>query len=104
MECPECRARFTPRRMDQGYCSSACNAAANARELKRARRVYRALYHWRLPANRRVGKGIAENLAFICREIRAWHKEDEEAQRRPPPRHAHDADRGHQRPVGLPKL
>ncbi len=100
MNCPECRAWFEPRRTDQGFCSVKCNQAANARELRRARRVYRALYHWRL--NRR-GEGIAANLRFICNEVAAWIREDREHQRQPPPPHDHANDRGHQRQrVALP--
>lgn len=93
LSCPECRSWFVPKRSDQAYCSAACNAKGNARELKRARRVYRALYHWRL--NRSGGFGA--NMRFVCREIAAWIREDREAQRRPPPPHDHDSDRGHER-------
>lgn len=107
MQCPECRTNFTPRRIDQGFCSARCNAKATTRETARARRLYRALYHWRL-APRRKGKGgpagVAANLAFICNEVAAWIREDREAQRLPPPRHDHQADRGHQRARGLPSL
>lgn len=94
MNCPECRAYFEPRRHDQAYCSAECNRAAGAREIARARRVYRALYHWRL---HRKGAGIADNLRFICNEVAAWIREDREMQRKPPPPHDHKADRGHQR-------
>lgn len=100
MNCPECRTWFEPKRSDQAYCSAACNKAAANRELARARRLYRALYHWRL-APRRAGKGgpagVAANLRFICNEVSAWIREDREAQRKPPPPHDHMADRGHQR-------
>ena len=101
MNCPECRTWFEPRRSDQAYCSTRCNSVAQARELKRARRLYRALYHWRL---NRKGEGIAANLRFICNEIAAWIREDREAQRLPPPPHDHMADRGHQRPARPIKL
>jgi hypothetical protein len=94
MNCPECRAYFEPRRSDQAYCSAACNKAAATRELARARRVYRALYHWRL---NRKGEAIGANLKFLCGEIAAWIREDREAQRLPPPAHDHASDRGHQR-------
>lgn len=96
LNCPECRAGFDPKRSDQAYCSTRCNKAGAARELNRARRVYRALYHWRLT---RRGEGIAANLRFICNEISAWIREDRESQRLPPPAHVHTHDRGHQRPA-----
>lgn len=92
LSCPECRIRFVPRRVDQGYCSAACNRDASGRELTRARRLYRALYWWRYS---RTTSG--PDLLFICREIASWVKEDREHQRKPPPRHDHMADRGHQR-------
>jgi hypothetical protein len=95
MDCPECRAQFEPRRRDQAYCSAACNKRGADRELARARRLYRALYHWRLT---REDEGIGANLRFICSEISSWIREDREAQRKPPPPHDHLADRGHQRP------
>lgn len=101
MKCPECRASFTPRRSDQAYCSARCNKAAATRELARARRIYRALYHWRL---KRRAPTMAANLRFICNEIAAWIREDRESQRLPPPPHDHMADRGHQRPAQLPRL
>ncbi len=94
MNCPECRAWFEPRRSDQRYCSAKCNKAAADRELVRARRVYRALYHWRLD---RKGEGIGANLRFVCSEIASWIREDRERQRQPPPPHDHANDRGHQR-------
>lgn len=97
MNCPECRRAFTPRRSDQGYCSAACNRQAGARELARARRIYRALYHWRLWIAGVGRVNPAANLRFICGEIGAWIREDREHQRRPPPPHDHMADRGHQR-------
>lgn len=99
MQCPECRRSFVPRRSDQAYCSASCNKAAAARELARARRVYRALYHWRL---KRTGPGIAANLRFICNEIASWIREDREMQRKPPPPHDHQSDRGHQRQPQMP--
>jgi hypothetical protein len=91
--CPECRATFEPSRSDQAYCSTRCNKAGSDRELKRARRIYRAVYHWRLQR-----KTFGQNMAFVCREVAAWIREDREAQRLPPPPHDHDSDRGHQRP------
>lgn len=94
MNCPECRVYFEARRSDQAYCSTRCNKLAENRELKRSRRLYRALYHWRL---HRKGEGLAANLRFICNEISSWIREDREAQRKPPPPHDHMADRGHQR-------
>lgn len=94
MNCPECRKWFEPRRSDQGFCSTACNKASNARALTRSRRVYAALYHWRLS---RKSKDIGANLRFICNEVAAWIREDRERQRQPPPPHDHTSDRGHQR-------
>lgn len=92
MNCPECRKAFERRRVDQAYCSSACNQKASARELVRGRRIYRALYHWRLEH-----RTFGENMRFVCREVAAWIREDREAQRLPPPPHDHMADRGHER-------
>jgi hypothetical protein len=92
MNCPECRAHFEPRRSDQCYCSSRCNKAGSTRELARARRVYRALYHWRLEH-----RTFGANMRFVCREVAAWIREDRERQRLPPPPHDHDSDRGHER-------
>lgn len=86
---------FTPRREDQAWCSAECNRTAGNRELARARVIYRAAYHWRMTRGR---KGLgAEDLGFLCREIDAWIREDRLSQRPPPPRHRHDADRGHLR-------
>lgn len=99
MNCPECRAYFEPRRRDQAYCSAACNAKGNQRELLRCRRIYRAVYHWRLEH-----KGFGANMRFVCREVAAWIREDREAQRLPPPPHNHDSDRGHERPARPVKL
>lgn len=101
MQCPECRVLFEPRRRDQAYCSAICNKRAADRELSRARRLYRALYHWRL---KREDEGIGANLRFICNEIASWIREDREMQRLPPPPHDHEADRGHQRPARKPQL
>lgn len=98
--CPECRQVYTPRRIDQSYCSTRCNDAASKRELARARRIYRALYWWRLDRKR----DVAANLRFVCQEIASWIKEDREAQRLPPPRHDHMQDRGHQRAKGMTAL
>lgn len=97
--CPECRTWYTVRRSDQAYCSAACNKAAASRELARARRVYRALYHWRLTRG-----GFGENMRFVCREIASWIREDRERQRLPPPPHDHQADRGHERTPQRVKL
>lgn len=96
VNCPECRKAFTRHRRDQAFCSAACNKAAEVRELRRVRRLYRALYHWRL--NRYSG-GWGLNMRFVCREIAAWIREDRDHQRPPPPPHNHDADRGHERPA-----
>lgn len=99
IQCPECRVRFTPRRSDQAYCSSACNKSASDRELKRGRRIYRAVYHWRLQR-----KAFGPAMAWLCREVASWIREDREAQRLPPPPHDHMSDRGHERPAQPVKL
>lgn len=99
MACPECRTWFEARRSDQAYCSTRCGKAAETRELRRSRRLYRALYRWRLDR-----QGFGANMRFVCREIAAWIREDREAQRLPPPPHNHDADRGHERPARKVKL
>jgi len=99
MNCPECRAYFEPRRADQAYCSTGCNKSAMNREGARARRVYRALYHWRLEH-----KGFGANMRFVCREVASWIREDRERQRKPPPPHNHDSDRGHERAAPGPGL
>lgn len=90
--CPECRTWFAAHRIDQAYCSTRCSKAAETRELRRSRRIYRALYRWRLERN-----GFGQNMRFVCREIATWIREDREAQRLPPPPHNHDSDRGHER-------
>jgi hypothetical protein len=99
LACPWCAASFRPARSDQSYCGAACNKAAATLELRRARRIYRALYHWRLEH-----RTFGQNMAFVCREVASWIREDREAQRKPPPPHDHSADRGHQRvkPGALP--
>lgn len=94
--CAWCRIGFTPRRHDQAYCNSDCTKKAETLELRRARRLYRALYRWRLE---RYSNGWGANMRFVCREIATWIREDREAQRPPPPPHNHDADRGHERPA-----
>lgn len=90
--CPMCRGMFTAKRIDQGYCSVKCSKAGDAIELRRARRLYRALYWWRY---KRANAG--QLLVFICREIRSWIEEDRLCQRMPPPQHDLMQDRGHQR-------
>lgn len=87
--CPECRTHFTRKRFDQAYCSADCNREASKRELKRARVVYRALYHWRLHR-----KHSGRNLVFLCREIAAWIHEDRMHQKGPPPAHDFTRDAG----------
>lgn len=99
MQCPECRSNFEPHRYDQRFCSSACSKKADARELVRGRRVYRALYHWRLEH-----RTFGQNMRFVCREVAAWIREDREMQRLAPPPHNHDSDRGHERAPQLVKL
>lgn len=94
MKCPECGRPFVKGREGQAWCSAACNRKAGDRELKRARVLYRALYWWRYKRN---DPDTSWNLSFICREIRSWIDEDKLAGRPPPPRHRHDADRGHLR-------
>lgn len=104
MQCPECRSQFEQRRSDQGFCSTRCNTAFEARALKRCRRIYRALYHWRFWHAGQGRLNVAANFRFICREIAAWIREDRDAQRLPPPVHNHDANRGHERPARPVKL
>lgn len=95
--CPECAVYFAPRRIDQAYCSVPCSKKADSRELARARRLYRALYHWRLDRSKKGVKEAGKLLVFICREIRHWIEEDRLSQRGTPPKHDLMADRGHQR-------
>lgn len=92
MQCPMCRAYFEPRRSDQGYCSAACNKKGSNLALKRALRIYNALYHWRLEH-----KTFGANMRFVCREVASWIREDRDMQRLPPPPHNHDSNRGHER-------
>lgn len=94
LTCPECRAWFKPKRFDQAYCSAACNKSAMSRELARARRIYRAVYHWRLNCRKGGGWGA---MTWVCREVASWIREDVAAQRLPPPPHNTDANRGHER-------
>lgn len=95
--CPMCRAMFSPRRIDQTYCSTGCSKKADQLELARARRLYRALYHWRLDRSKKGVKQAGQLLVFICREIRHWIEEDRLNQQGPPAMHDLMADRGHQR-------
>jgi hypothetical protein len=99
LACAWCASTFRPTRSDQAYCGSPCNKAAATLELRRARRIYRAIYHWRLQR-----KSFGANMAFVCREVAAWIREDRAAQRKPPPPHDHESDRGHERarPGALP--
>lgn len=92
LACPECRTNFEPHRSDQAYCSARCGDIAGRREMVRCRRIYRAIYHWRLGHTT-----FGENMRFVCREVAAWIREDREAQRLPPPPHNHTSDRGHER-------
>lgn len=91
MTCSECGKGFEAKRQGQILCSKACNVAMEKRALKRARRVYRALYHWR------ASRDDPRDLRFVAREIAHWVAEDKAAGRGKPPRHTHDADRGHER-------
>lgn len=93
-KCRNCGTAFKRRRIDQHYCGTLCSREADKRELKRARAVYRALYGWR---DNRSDPSAADDLRFVCREIRDWIEEDREAGRLPPPRHNHNGDRGHER-------
>jgi hypothetical protein len=99
LACPMCRTWFEPRRSDQAYCSARCNKLGAILEGRRSRRVYRALYHWRLGH-----QTFGANMRFVCREIAAWIREDRAAQRLPPPPHNHDSDRGHERTPQAVKL
>lgn len=99
LACPTCRKRFTPTRSDQAYCSTRCNALGVKLEQRRARRIYRAIYHMRLEHDT-----FGPNWRFITREVAAWIREDREMQRLPPPKHNHDADRGHERAPQAVKL
>jgi len=99
LNCAWCRAWFEPKRSDQAYCSTACNKHGANQEGARARRIYRALYHWRLGHTT-----FGENMKFVCREVSAWIREDRQMQRPPPPPHNHQADRGHQRAPQALKL
>jgi hypothetical protein len=92
IQCPWCRAWFAPHRADQFYCSAPCSKNANNLETVRARRIYRALYHWRLEH-----RGFGANMRFVCREVAAWIRDDRSRQRLPPPQHNHESDRGHER-------
>lgn len=99
IQCRWCTAEFRPHRSDQAFCSAACNKNSEVLEGRRARRIYRAVYHWRLGH-----ATFGDNMRFVCREVSAWIREDREMQRLPPPEHNHDADRGHERkpkPVSL---
>jgi hypothetical protein len=88
--CAECGVTFKPRRYDQDFCASKCGAVQANREMVRAKRLYRALYHWRMSRDNK------EDFAFVCREIASWAEADKAAGRKRPPRHRHDHDRGHQ--------
>lgn len=98
-KCAFCGNPYVRVRVDQVCCQTQCSLAYKNLERTRAARLYRALYHWRLwKSSSRAGvMGVADNLRFICREIRAWIEEDKRIGRPPPHTHSHDLDRGHQR-------
>lgn len=100
VKCPECGKPFRRIRAGQSWCSAACNRTAGNRELTRARVLYRALYWWRYSRN---DPDTAWNLGFVCREIRSWIEEDKAVGRAPPPKHNHEADRGHLRRKPAPR-
>jgi hypothetical protein len=78
--CPECQTPFPVRRPSVDFlCSSACNTKATNREMVRARRLYRALYDWRIRRD-------PDAWRWICREIARWREEDQAAGRGPPPK------------------
>lgn len=99
MRCSYCGGPFTPLRSDAVACSKRCSTAFKNLEMVRAKRLYRALYHWHMwkSSSKATLMGVKDNLRFICREIRQWRDEDMKRQRPAPPRHDHMADRGHQR-------
>jgi hypothetical protein len=105
MKCAYCGTAFVPLRFDQTVCNKACSTNYKNLEMLRAKRLYRALYHWRygrLSRGKRLsGPMVAANLWFICREIAAWVREDESLGRPPPPQHDHGMNRGHQRTIQL---
>ncbi len=94
MRCPNCSQTFIRRRVDQGFCSAACNREDDRRALTRARRVYKVLY--RIFSKRKYAERGAD-FTFLYREVRSWIVEDQLRQRLAPPAHDHTADRGHQR-------
>lgn len=97
MVCRWCRGGFFRARSDQFYCSAACNKSAAVLEGRRARRIYRAIYHWRLGHS-----SFGPAMTFVCREVAAWIREDRQMQRPPPPPHNTEANRGHERePQGV---
>jgi hypothetical protein len=95
--CRECRETYARKRIDQNYCSSVCSRAADNRELKRARAVYRALYHWRNDRSAPKVALVRTCLRFICREVRDWIDQDRVEGRLPPPRPAEWVPRGHEK-------
>ena len=97
--CAFCGAPFKAVRVDQTSCSTKCGSDLANLEMKRARRLYRALYGWRLRDD-----ASKDDMRF-CREIASWKEEDARAGRPRPPRHQHDLDRGHQveNPGGRPR-
>lgn len=103
--CKWCREPFAKRRIDQHYCGTPCSRAADALELKRARAVYRALYHWRNDRGASKVDLVRMCLRFICREVRDWIDQDRAIGRPPPPRPNEWVPRGHERrpAVGAPR-
>lgn len=95
--CKWCREPFSKRRIDQHHCSTPCSRAADALELKRARAVYRALYHWRNDRSASKVDLVRTCLRFICREVRDWIDQDRAVGRLPPPRPSEWIPRGHER-------
>lgn len=79
--CTHCATSFTPRRHDQVFCSGPCKVDAGNLELKRARILYRELYHWRKARGRgQMGKLLGD----VSRVMDGYIAEDR-AQGRPPP-------------------
>lgn len=88
-ECRECGKPYWPRRHDQTFCTANCRKTAHNREMTRASKVYRALYHWR----RNRGQGDAKGLfQDVCRIVDRWTQEDKAKGRPLPPKYVRGID------------
>lgn len=80
--CHNCGEPYQPRRVDQNYCGRPCLVEAQNRELLRAKKLYRELYHWRKArGSGRMGKLLGD----VSRVMDEFIAEDRRRGRPAPP-------------------